>query len=86
MFKTAVDLKSGGYVGEGGYDVMVDEVDANTTYIGFAKPGTKTSVLRWSIRKILVDGAITSTKYANGDPGYKFEWDERATYDYTPDA
>lgn len=85
MFNQGLELKSGGYVGEGGYDVIVDEVDANTTYIGFAVPGTKKGFARWSIRKIVVDGAITTTRYADGTALYKKEWDERATYDYDPD-
>lgn len=63
--------------------VIVDEVSNTVTYVGYAEPGAATTDPVWQIKKILVSGTITSIKYANGEPTFSNEWDDRATLTYS---
>lgn len=64
-------------------NVLLDQVDANTMYIGEAIPGTAASAASWRIRKLLTAGAVTSILYANGDPSFSHIWDNRASLTYS---
>lgn len=62
---------------------LIDEPDANTTYIGRSRQGGDTSLEQWQIKKITVSGTVTTIAYASGDDNYDKEWDERANYSYS---
>ena len=65
---------------------QVFENDANNRpiYIGKAAPGTAKGVLKWQIQKhTITAGGITDIQWAEGSPEFKFEWDERAGYNYS---
>lgn len=72
-------------VGGDGYNLLIDDVDANTQYIGRAEIGSSTGAEVWAIKKIVTSGTVTSTTYAEGDPFDVFdkEWDERTNYSYS---
>ncbi len=73
-------------IGDDGHNILIDDIDANTQYIGKSENiGDATSVEKWAIKKIVTSGTVTSTLYANGDPFdvYNKEWDERANYSYS---
>jgi hypothetical protein len=60
----------------------IDEVDANTTYIGRAAIGSATSSAVWRIKKIVVSGTVTSILWADGDMNFDNIWDNRTTLTY----
>ena len=62
---------------------LVDQVDANTTYIGIGKMGEATSSPVWQIRKMLTSGTVTAIKYANGTDAYNQIWDNRGSFSYS---
>jgi hypothetical protein len=62
---------------------IIDEVDADTTYIGLTKPGTAESSALWRIMKIVVVGTVTSIKMADGDDLFNNIWDNRASLTYS---
>lgn len=52
-------------------------------YVGQASPGTTASEAKWSIKKLTYSGShVTDIQWANGDNGFKFIWDDRASYTY----
>ena len=59
----------------------IDEVDANTTYVGWAQRGEATSASSWLIKKISVSGTVTSTQWAS--TVYDQVWDDRASLSYS---
>lgn len=61
----------------------IDEVNANLTYIGFAKLGTATSDGFWQIFRIQKIGSQTLIQYADGNTRYDNVWDNRASLTYT---
>ena len=61
---------------------MIDQVDANNMYQGFALPGTYTGQPKWRIRKIATSGTITSILFANGNTSFTNIWDNRASLTY----
>lgn len=65
------------------FKTLIDEVDANTTYVGYAKLGTATSAASWKILKISVSGTVTTTTYADGDDLFNNIWDDRASLSYS---
>lgn len=54
-------------------------------YIGFAEPGTPTSIGKWQIRRISYDGNsfVTDVEFADGVNTFNKKWDDRATYTYS---
>ena len=64
------------------YSVLIDEPDASTTYIGRAKIGTSTSEAQWQIQKMVVEGNVTSIKWAEGDDAFNQIWDNRTSLTY----
>lgn len=61
----------------------IDEVDASTTYLGFAKIGTATSTAAWQILRIQKTGTVTLIQYADGDTRFNNIWDNRASLSYS---
>ncbi len=68
------------------YRTLIDEVDADTTYIGYADPGATTDSEAWRIKRIEESANPTDISWADGVSTFTKVWDDRATYDYTPDA
>ena len=73
----------GGLVTDGNFTVMIDEVDANTTYVGMAQIGTATSSAGWQIKKITISGTVTSIQWAGGTDEFNKVWDNRSSYSYS---
>lgn len=61
----------------------IDEVDANTTYLGFSAPGTDESYQNWKIKKIVKTGSVTKFLYPNGDKDSICSWTDRTSYTYS---
>lgn len=68
---------------ESSLSVMVDEPDANTTYVGEALAGADTSAAAWRIKQISVSGNVTTVNFADGDTNFDNVWDNRAILSYT---
>ena len=69
------------------YDKEIDyDGGTNAIYIGFAVPGSLTSETKWAIMKCEYDVSdnFLRSRFAEGSPSFNKEWDERASYDYTP--
>jgi hypothetical protein len=65
--------------------VQIDYVGGtNPIYVGFALPGTATSIPGWKIAKLTFDlnNNPTQVQWANGDNGYVNVWDNRVTFPY----
>lgn len=68
------------------YVTLVDyDSGTNPIYVGKAAPGTATSSLGWSIKKLTWDGNDnpTAIKWASGTESFDKEWDERTSYSYS---
>lgn len=63
------------------YDFLVDEVDANTKYVGEAAIGTETTEAKWRIYRIKKSGTVTSIRYP-GSKNFDQIWDNRASLTY----
>lgn len=70
------------------YQTLVDTVSSNLSYVGSAALGSATSDPKWTIKRVLVDGTITTVSYPIGqnskpcsDP--QFIWDERTLLNYS---
>lgn len=62
-------------------DILIDEVDSSTTYIGEAGYHTATSSALWRIKKISVSGTVTEIRFA-GNGKFDQVWDDRTTLTY----
>ena len=60
----------------------IDSPDQNTTYIGVAVVGTTDDDPSWKITRIVLDGNITKTRFADGSVGFNKRWTERVGYGY----
>ncbi len=76
---TTVVSKKGGSVD---YEINVDEVDADTTYVGYARPGSDTSDGVWKIKRILIVGTETQIEWAESNALFDKIWDDRASLIY----
>lgn len=56
----------------------VDQPTAAITYVGILQPGTGL----WMIKKIEKIGSETFFQYPDGQNDFKFDWNQRATYNY----
>lgn len=67
------------------YSKQVDEVDATTTYIGEANPGSGTdfSSAVWRIQQITFTGDDIQILWAEGNSDFDKVWDDRESYSYT---
>lgn len=68
---------------EGNFSIRIDEVDANTTYLGIAQIGSSESAAVWQIKKIVVSGTVTSILWADGNDNFDNSWSNRATLSYS---
>jgi len=68
-----------------GIDSKLLQVDSvgNTTYIGYAEPGTVTSAPTWAVKRIIESGQDVSITWANGDFNFDNIWDNRLTLIYS---
>ena len=64
------------------YAVRLDQVDANTLYIGEAPIGSAEANPVWRIRKFLVSGTVSSIYWADGNQQFDNIWDNRASLTY----
>lgn len=56
-------------------------------YIGKAGASAKTTESRWQIRKLTYSGtSVIQINFADGNSEFNKIWDNRTTYDYTPDS
>jgi hypothetical protein len=60
-----------------------DEVDASTTYLGWAQPGSLESNLVWRIRKITLVSTVRKFQWAGGSPDFVNSWDNRYSLTYS---
>lgn len=74
-------IKVSAFTGE--LSTRIDEVDANTTYIGKATVGSSPSSPVWQIQKMTKSGTVTNILWANGDTKFDKVWDNRTTYSYS---
>ena len=65
------------------YTTKVDEVDANTTYIGNAFMGSPVTEAKWQIQKITVSGTVTTIAWAGGNDEFNKVWNDRAALIYS---
>lgn len=68
---------------------QVFDYDGGTAviYVGKAHPSTLKSEAGWQIRKFSYSGSlITEINFASGTSNFDKVWNDRATYDYTPDS
>jgi len=64
------------------YLLQVDSV-GNTTYIGYAAPGTTTSSSTWAIKRVIETGGDASLSWADGDRSFDNTWDNRLILTYS---
>ncbi len=65
------------------YTVRYEEISSTVAYAGYAIPGALNSASVWKIKKIITSAGITSAFYPNGDGGFTYIWDDRASYTYS---
>lgn len=58
------------------------DVDGDTSYYGFATPGTATSAAGWKIQRQVDVTPDTEFRWADGDKEFDNVWDDRATLSY----
>lgn len=61
--------------------LKVDVASPTVVYVGEASPGAATSDSVWNIFKVDTSTGVSIT-FAERDSGYKYIWDDRATYTY----
>jgi hypothetical protein len=60
----------------------IDKPSSDVTYFGQAKLGTADDDAGWLISRVLKDGSLISTQYANGSRRFNQKWSDRATLTY----
>jgi len=65
-------------------DLLLDEVDATTTYVCHADPGTATSAAKWRVKRLFKAAGTTVTRgvLANGNARFDKIADDRASLTY----
>ena len=63
--------------------VIIDAADSSTTYTGAARIAGSSADAIWQVKRIVVNGTITSFAYADGDDNYDNVWDDRAGLVYS---
>jgi hypothetical protein len=63
--------------------MLYDEVDATTTYIGFAPPGGATSAAVWMIERLTFSGSDITIEFADGNAEFDNVWNDRASLSYS---
>ena len=64
------------------YAVNLDQVDANTLYIGVAAIGSSEATTVWQIRRMQTVGTVSSIKWADGDQQFDNSWNNRTSLTY----
>lgn len=62
---------------------IIDEPDADTTYVGVAAIGSGVGSAVWQIKKITAAGTETFIQFADGTSAFTKTWNNRATYTYS---
>ena len=61
---------------------QLDQVDATTTYIGEATPGTTLASALWRIKKVVETGPDVTITWADGNSDFDNIWDDRLSLTY----
>lgn len=62
---------------------VIDEVDENTTYIGYCLPDCKSfSENKWLIKRIKTNESIQTIGFPSGSRKFDKAWDKRTNYTY----
>lgn len=61
---------------------LLDQIDATTTYIGEAEPGTVFSAAAWRIKRSVETGPDIVITWADGDSDFDNIWDNRLSLTY----
>jgi hypothetical protein len=62
--------------------IKTDSSDANTTYVGFAQPGSVASSAVWRIMKVVCSSNLIDVTYADGNLNFDKVWDDRTFLTY----
>lgn len=65
------------------YALNYDYIDATTSYLGEAAPGTATSAAAWRIKELTFTGDDVTILYADGNSSFDNVWDDRASLSYS---
>jgi hypothetical protein len=68
------------------YAKQVDFFDVNTIYVGYATPGTITSIAAWKITKFVFNPASLndiSQTWADGDGNFDNVWNDHTSLSYS---
>lgn len=65
------------------YAVNLDQVDANTLYIGVSQIGGDEAATVWQIRRMDTSGTVSRIKWADGDQNFDNIWNNRTALTYT---
>lgn len=63
--------------------ILIDEVDASTTYIWNAEVWSDESNSVWVIRKLATAWTAFSVTFAEWSPHFNKVWNDRASYSYS---
>lgn len=63
--------------------ILLDEVDATTTYVWNAEIWSDEASAVWVIRKLTTAGSAFSVTFAEWSPNFDKVWNDRATYSYS---
>jgi len=64
--------------------MLVDEMSATEYYVGVSDRFKDPSKPYWRIKRIWKIGSVWHFGFPNGRQDYKYIWDERLSYTYTP--
>lgn len=62
---------------------VVDEYDSTTTYVGEAAVASNVADAVWRIKKIFVNGTVTTITWADGNDRYDNIWNNRTVISYS---
>jgi len=65
------------------YASQYDYIDATTSYLGEALPGSAGSAAVWRIRKLTIAGSDVATTWADGNAAFSKIWDDRLSLSYS---
>lgn len=65
------------------YALRYDYVDATTSYLGEAVPGSLSSAAVWRVKLLTFAGDDVTVTYADGDSDFDNVWDNRASLTYS---
>lgn len=60
----------------------IDSVNSGLTYVGYTFPNVLDDDPNWLIKRISVDGTLTSVDYSNTGKTFDDMWNERTGYTY----